>query len=136
MKLTRWLALVALAAFLPAGSAQAWIPLDTCYGGVMTHWEEMEATYNNASFGVAWGIPGLQADVDYDSGTGVLSPAVTGAGWASMDVTSFVAGWHAGTYGNEGVVLKIHDPGHIYSYMEDYTNDITLRPRLAVTYTY
>jgi hypothetical protein len=41
MKLTRWLALVALAAFLPAGPAQAWIPLDTCYGGVMTHWEDL-----------------------------------------------------------------------------------------------
>ncbi|MHC4712533.1 MAG: putative Ig domain-containing protein, partial [Planctomycetota bacterium] len=103
---------------------------------VMTPWEEMEVTYNNATTGVAWGVPGLQPDVDYDSTTAVLSPDVTGAGWASMDITSFVAAWHAGTYANEGVMLKIHNPGHIYSYMEDYTNDITLRPRLVVTYTY
>jgi hypothetical protein len=103
---------------------------------VMKSWEEMETTYNIAETGVPWGTPGLQAGVDYDSGSAVSSPNVTSAGWASMDVTSLVAAWHNGTYANEGVMTRIHAAGHLYTYMEEYTKDITLRPRLVVTYTY
>jgi len=102
---------------------------------VIKHWEEMEATYNDAETGVAWGTPGLQSGVDYDGTVIDTSAPVTTTGWVDLDIAALVQDWVDGTYANEGVMLRLSSNGHLKTNMSEYADVQGQRPKLYVTYT-
>jgi len=108
-------------------------PTVGCYR-VLTHWDEMQATYNSRLTGTLWGAAGLQSGTDYNA-TAIGTATVSAAGWVSFDITSTVQGWVSGSYVNEGVMYRETAAGHIYTYMREYTIDASLRPKLVVNYT-
>jgi len=108
-------------------------PTVGCYR-ILTHWDEMQATYNNRLTGTAWGAAGLQSGTDYNA-TAIGTATVSAAGWVSFDITSTVQGWVNGSYVNEGVMYKENTTGHCYTRTREYTVDTSVRPKLAVTYT-
>jgi len=112
-------------------SSTANVDLHRC----ITHWDVAQATYNNRLTGTAWGAAGMLAGTDYDAVPGACTGDVGSTGWISFDVTRLVAGWAAGSYANEGVMLKLYSGGHFFTYMADYSTDTTLRPKLVVSYT-
>jgi len=104
----------------------------SCYR-VLTHWDEMQATWNNRLTGTAWGAAGLQSGVDYNA-TAIGAATVSAPGWVSYSITSTVQGWVNGSYVNEGVVYRETSAGHCYTYMSEYAT-ASSRPKLDVTYT-
>jgi len=109
-------------------------PSVSCYR-VLTHWDEMQATYNNRLTSNAWGTPGLSSGTDYDATAVGTSGSISAAGWVSFTATSLVQGWVNGSYANEGVMYKEGTTGHLYTYMREYAIDTSKRPKLDVTYT-
>jgi len=108
-------------------------PAVACYR-VLTHWDEMQATYNNRLTGTAWGAAGMLSGTDYVA-TALGTFAVSAAGWVSYDITSTVQGWVNGSYANEGVMYRETSTGHCYTRMSEYMTDASLRPKLVVAYT-
>jgi len=62
-----------------------------------------------------------------------IPPSQVGV-WYSIDVTDLYNGWKAGTWPNYGVQLRSHGTWNNYNgfWSSDYTEDPTLRPKLAV----
>jgi hypothetical protein len=56
--------------------------------------------------------------------------------WISWDITSLMQGWVDGSITNYGVVLKdeVKVIASINCYASEYDSDITLRPKLGITY--
>ena len=102
---------------------------------VITAWDEMQATFNNATTVAPWGTPGLASGTDYAATAVANSGNVAAAGWMNFDVTTLAGQWVGGTYANRGVMLRETTAGHLYTYMSEYTADTTRRPKLYVTYT-
>jgi hypothetical protein len=98
---------------------------------MLTHWEEMESTYERATASVTWGLPGLQSGADYDGTAAGTSAVLTSLGYTTIDITSLVSAWHEGTYTNEGLLLKLASPHHIKTYMKEASQ--SYRPKLVVT---
>ena len=101
---------------------------------MLRDWDVNTATWEQASAGTAWSIPGVSE--------GDRAPAasdqtwVSGAGWQSFDVTADVQAFAGGGATNYGWLLE---PDSIYSLISvaaaEYLNDTSLRPRLEILYT-
>ena len=85
-------------------------------------WDESLVTWN--SFGGA-----------YDGATLLGSFPTQLAGEKSIDITSLVQQWVAGTYDNNGVLLKLDMPYPYAEFLSSEYADILLRPRLEIRYT-
>ncbi|MHC4714722.1 MAG: putative Ig domain-containing protein [Planctomycetota bacterium] len=101
---------------------------------IITPWVVDEATYIIATSSTSWGVPGLEAGVDYDATIIDTSATVTGPMWVDLDIASLVQDWVDGTYANEGVLLRCYLGHHIYTRMADYSTQAD-RPKLVVNYT-
>ena len=83
---------------------------------VTKHWVNTEATYIDASKTppLAWGQPGLQADVDYDSVP--LRTIHTGT-WETntlwLNMPSVMQGWYSGAFPEDGIMLKCVSSGNL-----------------------
>jgi len=131
---------------IPSGAtinaAQIWFDVQGVTGGtptvgcyrILTHWDEMQATWSNRLTGTAWGAGGLQSGTDYVA-TALGTATVSSAGWVSYDITSTVQGWVNGSYVNEGVMYMETSAGRTMVYMSDYASPTTVRPKLIVNYT-
>src|SRR3989344_4371411 len=100
------------------------------------NWVESQVTWNVYATGNNWSTAGLGAGTDYASSANAsvnvgYSPANV---WAAFPITSLAQSWVDGTISNTGVVLHSgNGPRAIVSSSE--SGDITLRPKLTITYT-
>mgnify|MGYP005857114801 FL=1 len=74
---------------------------------VLRAWSEGQATWNQASDGQFWGLPGCSDTSTDRSGTPSGSVTVSAVGaWVHMDITSLVQQWVSAPAGNRGLVLE------------------------------
>lgn len=71
---------------------------------VLVEWSEHFATWNERMAGVAWGVPGMEAGVDYDAVASDVQWCEPGEWWR-FDVRGMVGAWLAGARENRGLVL-------------------------------
>jgi len=107
-------------------------PSVSCYR-VLTHWDEMQATWNSRLTGTAWGAPGMLSGTDYNA-TAIGSATISAVGWVSFSITSTVQGWVSNTYANEGVMYKLTSAGHATVDLREFST-AAQRPELVVNYT-
>ena len=85
-----------------------------CYT-VLKSWAELEATWNSRLTGTAWGAPGLQADVDYDSTELDSQNVDTAYAWYEWDITDTFNAWVDGSLANNGLFFKtVALPCYVY----------------------
>lgn len=87
--------------FCEFGVQSGWIGV---YEG-LTQWLEMQATWNVRKTGVPWGVPGGQADVDYDGAPEDMIWVEYHSGWNTWRCTSMVQAWISGARTNFGLWL-------------------------------
>jgi YVTN family beta-propeller protein len=100
-------------------------------------WIEAEATWNQASRGNPWQIPGAEgvpedrAALPLD--TQRLDQTET---WVDFDVTETVQGWVSGNIQNHGLVLRGGTgSGNVrYSFASSQYRQVEVRPRLVISY--
>ena len=96
---------------------------------VLRVWKATTATYK-----LPWSQPGLAPGADF-AATPIGTSTVSGAGWLSVDVTTAVRGWLAGS-ANRGLMLRLdggNPAAHYRVYLAE-ASDASLRPRLSVVY--
>jgi hypothetical protein len=104
---------------------------------ISAYWNEMQVTFNNRP---AYDAAIIDSNSITTTGGGSAgNPFVEFEGWLSFDVTDLYKGWVDGTIPNYGVAFVLDDSfcangDQFYLYTSDYTDDITLRPKLVVTY--
>ena len=103
---------------------------------VLRHWEEMEATWNEASTGVPWETGGCNAEgIDLDT-------APLGRTWlertrytVAVDIADAVRAWKEDPGSNFGVVLKSEGMVQVrYAFSSSENSLIERRPELRITY--
>ncbi len=96
-------------------------------------WIENEVTWNNRDAGNLWTTPGG----DYDLTREVYMDVDTTGCWYSFDITDIVNDWQDNIIPNYGLVFVgnyvVMEFARFYS--SDYVTDITLRPKLTLTYS-
>lgn len=99
-------------------------------------WREMEATWNLARAGDAWGVPGAKAaGTDLDSAPLSRLQMNGISTWAEWDITAAVRDWLAAPASNFGVIVKSFDlAGVQYNILSSESGNVTLRPRLTIRY--
>jgi len=103
---------------------------------VLRHWEEMEATWNEASTGVPWETGGCNADgIDLDT-TALGKTWAEGTGYTvPVDVSDAVRVWKEDPDSNFGIVLKADGSVRVrYSFASSEHPRIEWRPELRITY--
>jgi hypothetical protein len=101
---------------------------------VLRPWVGKQATWAQASTGVAWDRAGCNGEgTDRDaSASGVVSVDTLGK-WYSLDVTDMVRAWVGDAAQNQGVVLKGSGGASVeYSFASKESADVAIRPRLVV----
>ncbi len=100
-------------------------------------WNETQATWNIYATGQNWTTAGMGATTDY------ATPATASANigytpvniWADFTVTSLVQNWINGGFANNGITILTQNGPRFNAYSSEYNGNITLRPKLSVTYT-
>ena len=112
-------------------------PLTISAYGLKRPWLEGEATWNEASAGVAWGAGGAEdTATDRDetpAGSFVLVDTST---WYSMDIAGLVQEWIDGTRPNYGVLLLASGLTVETSFWSSEYSVQSKHPKLVVRYTY
>jgi len=101
---------------------------------VLGPWVGKQATWNQASTGVAWGSPGCNGEgTDRDAAV-YSAVAVEAIGsWYRLDVTDMARAWAADADQNQGLVLKGSGGVSVeYGFASNESADVTIRPRLIV----
>jgi hypothetical protein len=96
-----------------------------------------EATWNQAQSGNPWGTVGCENTTTDRDAVPLSSITTIGIGeWHSFDITSAVQGWVDGSMANHGVALQQGWPAMLDSYYfaSAQHSNVTLRPRLVITY--
>ena len=112
-------------------------PVEIMAYKVLRPWEEMEATWDEASTGVDWeaaGCNGEEFDLDLEplSTTEVDCVACE----LELDITDVVAAWAQDPEDNYGIVLKAEGPVQVrYSFASSEHGTLAWRPSLSITYT-
>lgn len=100
-------------------------------------WQESEATWLRASASMPWAIPGANSIPLDRLGTPLDSQRLDrSAVWVEFDVTSAAAQWLAAPAQNHGLILigGAANGNVAYSFASGDFADVTLRPRLSLTY--
>lgn len=87
---------------------------------------------------LAWGAQGGQSGTDYAATATATTAITTASTWKSWDIKADVTAWVEGTATNYGIWLIADNESNESCkgfYSSDYTDDTSLRPKLAVTYT-
>jgi len=105
---------------------------------VLRPWVASEATWNQTSAGVPWGLPGAN-EIGVDRAgieTQVIALGDVGQ-WYSLDVTALAQSWLADPAANYGMILRGDSPQSMeYRFNSAEHWEVGYRPRLVVTYTY
>jgi hypothetical protein len=99
-------------------------------------WDEVQATWNQASTGHAWGTPGCNDTLTDRSAVPAGVTTVTTPAWYTWDVTSVVQRWIAEPEGNHGLLLSQLNPevlGEADTRESEYPG-IDVRPSLTIKY--
>ncbi|MFH1086278.1 MAG: DNRLRE domain-containing protein, partial [Chloroflexota bacterium] len=105
---------------------------------VLRPWAEMQATWNQARAGQAWGLPGCSQAATDLAATASAATLVSAINvWNEWDLTGLVQGWVNTPASNRGVVLKGSGLTAVeYSYAtSEYWWALNLSPKLVLRYT-
>ena len=98
-------------------------------------WNEMEATWNQATASQSWGAPGANAVPADREGAALDSREFLGDGKRlGLDLTSAVAGWVASPASNYGVALRSASRAVQYDFASAESANAASRPKLLVVY--
>ncbi len=100
-------------------------------------WVDMEATWDLASAGNPWGLPGGN-DTNVDRAATRTAVQTVGSvdTWFELDVTELVGEWVANPGTNHGVLLRGAGPiSVIYHFASANYPTMSLRPQLQIDYT-
>jgi hypothetical protein len=99
-------------------------------------WLESQATWNSASTGVPWSLPGAAGvGTDYVSAADALVGASFSPGWVNFNVTTRVQAWSDGTAANHGWRLSQTSSGiNEKQFHASEFGTTSLRPKLTVQY--
>jgi hypothetical protein len=110
-----------------------------CYRIRRGDWSAAQATWNTYKTGSNWGTAGaFSTTTDHDTTNSVSSTSPTTAGWQSWTITAQV---QSALDSYSGIVhLRLNDPNsnqNVFNqyHASAYTTDLTLRPKLVITYT-
>ncbi len=84
--------------------------------------------------------PWLESQVTWNNFAGGFDPSVLGSfvptavGWQAVDITALAQAWVNGTYPNDGILLE-QGRTDFTLYSSSDNSDLTLHPRLVLTYT-
>lgn len=94
-----------------------------------------ELTWNIKSSGNNWGIPGMQAGVDYTAIAEDTTTITTASQWYTWDITDIATEWYEGTTPQYGVVLR--GIGSVGTFFFDSVNSGTpsQHPYIHVTFS-
>ncbi|MFH1929143.1 MAG: PA14 domain-containing protein [Chloroflexota bacterium] len=112
-------------------------PVEIMAYKVLRPWEEMEATWNEASTGVPWEAAGCNGE-EFDLDIVPLSTTEVDctACELEIDLTEVVAAWAQDPEDNYGIVLKAEGPVQLrYSFASSEHGTLAWRPMLSITYT-
>jgi len=95
-----------------------------------------QATWNEASSGQAWGLPGCNDTLTDRRGTAESTLTTSGVyKWYSLDVRDLVQGWVSGALENRGILLRQTVSSSLsFTFASAEKADTSLRPKLVVTY--
>jgi len=112
-------------------------PVEIMAYKVLRPWEEMEATWDDASAGVPWEVAGCNGeDIDLDPEPLSTTEVDCVACELELDITEAVAAWAQDPEANYGIVLKAEGPVQVrYSFASSEHGTLTWRPSLSITYT-
>lgn len=104
---------------------------------VLTNWVESQAIWQRPATGTSWATTGMRSGTDYVSSVAASSTAGYSPVnvWTTFDLKNLVQSWVNGTSPNYGVVLRSGNGPRPYIYSSEYLNDLSLRPKLTITYT-
>ena len=110
------------------------LPIDTHV--ILRNVDLCQATWNVAEEGNPWGQPGCNDTATDRHGLPESSLMTHGLGqWYSFDLTAAVQGWRDGSLANNGVLLRAANTiSAALRFAAVQNNDLSLRPRLVVTY--
>jgi len=112
--------------------------IDTNSYRLLRPWGELQATWNVAKTGEAWGAGGaLQFGVDRAPAATSFTRLEAINAWLEHDWTSFIPTWRADPTLNQGAVITVTAFGAV-SYWFASSENITqeIRPRLVIDYLY
>jgi RHS repeat-associated protein/uncharacterized repeat protein (TIGR01451 family) len=121
-----------------ANTANAWLDLDVFK--VLRGWQELQATWNQATGGVAWSQGGANGSGDREMARSATARVnADQGGTVSFDLTGLVQGWVSNPSGNQGLLLRptlpINNFTMTYRFASANHTDANWRPKLTVTYT-
>jgi len=95
-----------------------------------------ESTWTQARAGVPWQVP--RGNDGYADRRSMPESTITTSGmarWYAFDITTLVQSWLAGTYANNGIMLRGASPtaGAAFYFASSEAAEANLRPRLVIT---
>jgi predicted phosphodiesterase len=96
-----------------------------------------ETTWSRAQSGNAWAVAGCESTSTDRRATAESGAMVSDIGaWSTFPVTSVVQEWVSGSLANNGLLLRAPWPKYTdgINFASSQCDDLTLRPRLEVTY--
>ncbi|MEH6503309.1 MAG: DNRLRE domain-containing protein [Cycloclasticus sp.] len=101
----------------------AWAQGVNANGTGASNWTESDTA-------ISWTTPGG----DYDTTAVTITTLAGTVGWSQWDIAALVQDWVDGKYPNQGFMLNPAPGASAYFYSSDYTGDVTLRPKLTISY--
>jgi hypothetical protein len=98
-------------------------------------WTETQATWISRTTTTIWQEPGARNAVDADGNPAAAVNVSSAPSWVSVDLTDLVRAWMAGTYSNQGIVLRgYEDLANATLYLHSREAAAAYRPQLVVYY--
>lgn len=88
------------------------------------------SNWTESDTAISWTTPGG----DYDTTAVTITTLAGTVGWSQWDIAALVQDWVDGKYPNQGFMLNPAPGASAYFYSSDYTGDVTLRPKLTISY--
>ena len=119
------------------GSATPFPTIEIELYQLLTHWTDVQVTWNSRQPGQSWDGPGCTGAGTDRVGAAVSKQSILGGNrWHDFDATAAVRAWVSGEAINEGLLLA---PSAVsawtaYTFRSANWHDATQRPKLTVTY--
>ncbi len=104
---------------------------------MLRDWKELEATWLRPKIGESWTSPGAAGvDADYTAAYDAQFSAPFSPGWMIFDVSARVSEWQQGQNNYGWRIVGVSGNGNLKQfYSSEYATNVTLRPKLEITYT-
>jgi hypothetical protein len=105
---------------------------------VLRPWTAAQATWNQASSGVLWSVPGCNGSgTDRAEGVHDRTYMAASGQWYDLDLTDLVQFWVGNPGQNYGLLLRSYSSGSVeYELASSEAENPALRPRLVVRYRF